>query len=164
TMRGHVKAREAAEETGGEETYPYLLLDGGTDEVYALPRATVHHIELVGVDEVQWMNGYEYLKRENRAVPVVRLATVTGESFRHPGGEAYVVFIDDGEGNWSQGILTNRLHGIQYLRPTDQSSAKTSTGISGAALWEDRVIGILDQGAVERAADQRVPDDLAAGA
>ncbi|MFA9461458.1 chemotaxis protein CheW [Thiohalorhabdus methylotrophus] len=164
TMRGHSKTREVAEEEGREETFPYLLLDGGADEVYALAREDVHHIELVSVNEVQWMNGHEYLKRENRAVPVVRLATVTGESFRHPGDEAYIVFMDDGEGNWMQGILTNHLHGIQHLRPTEQGSGKSVAGISGAALWEDQVVGILDREAVERSAEQRVPDDLAAGA
>ena len=164
TMRGHAKAREAAEEEAQTETMPYLLLDAGTDEVYALPRGTVHHIELVNVSEVQWMNGHEYLKRENRAVPVVRLATVTGESFKHPGNEAYIVFLDNGEGDWKQGILTNHLHGIQNLRPTDQDSAQATAGITGAALWGDQVVGILDDEEVERSAERRVPDDLAAGA
>jgi chemotaxis signal transduction protein len=110
------------------------------------------------------MNGHEYLKRENRAVPVVRLATVTGESFKHPGNEADIVFLDNGEGDWRQGILTNHLHGIQNLRPTDQDSAQATAGIAGAALWGDQVVGILDDEEVERSAERRVPDDLAAGA
>jgi two-component system chemotaxis sensor kinase CheA len=162
TMRGHAKAREVTEEEQVTRL-PYLLLDGGTEEVYALPREEVHHIELIGVSEVQWMNGHEYLKRENRAVPVVRLATITGESFKHPGGEAYVVFVDDGSGNWAEGILTNHLHGIQYLQETQQGS-RQSSGVAGAALWENRVVGVLDRQAIDGATNQRVPDDLAAGA
>jgi len=165
TMRGHGKAREAVAEEDQVERLPYLLLDGGTDEVYALPRGDVDHIELVKISEVQWMNGHEYLKRENRAMPVVRLSTVTGEPFHHPGEEAYIVFVEDGEGGWGQGILTNNLHGIQYLRPSDQGQEETQmAGLTGAALWEDRVVGILDRGAVERSSSQKVPDDLAAGA
>ena len=163
TMRGHAKGR-ATEEASGPETYPYLLLDGGTNELYALPREEVHHIELVNVDEVQWMNGQEYLKRENRAAPIVRLATVTGETFNHPGKETYIVFLDDGHGDWGEGILTNHLHGIQYLQPTQKREVQVTQGISGAALWGSQVVGILDKESVQASTEKRVPNDLAAGA
>jgi len=165
TMRGHARAREAAgQEEVQVETHPYLVLDGGGNEMFALARENVHDIELVNVSDIQWMNGHEYINREQRAMPIVRLSSITGEGFRHPGEEAYVVYTDDGRGRRSMGILVNHLHGIQQLYHDENAETVEVEGAWDTALWEGRVVAILDLVRIQDATKHKVPDDLAAGA
>jgi len=136
---GEVKGEVKGEE---EEGYKALIVDDGMAEQYAIPLKLIKKVELISAGEIEHVGNKEVVKYYNEALPVTRLYYLTKYPPVRQFQSVYMLIVS--EGGRRGGLITNRMHGLKWIKQSGTTDSFTNTGVLRSVIIDNRVTLILN--------------------
>lgn len=152
-----VREQESHARKKSEQTSEILLFDNGSTERFGMALNSVARIEKVDTSEIEVVGSKEFLKREGKSLPLVRIQDYLPVSSPQQNNSQFFIILPKHTGH-KIGIVAQSVYDVVTTQLALDTSNIKGTGVMGSTIINNRLTILLDLNTLLSAVEQRMGD------
>jgi two-component system chemotaxis sensor kinase CheA len=152
-----IREQEAHARKKSEQTSEILLFDNGSTERFGMSLNSVARIEKVDTSEIELVGSKEFLKREGKSLPLVRIQDYLPVSSPEQSSNQFFIILPKNTKH-KVGIVAQSVYDVVNTQLTLDTSNIKGTGVMGSTIINNRLTILLDLNTLLSAVEQRMGD------
>ncbi len=152
-----IREQEIHARKTSEQTSEILLFDNGSTERFGMALNSVARIEKVDTSEIEIVGSKEFLKREGKSLPIVRIQDYLPVSSPQKSSSEFFIILPKNTEH-KVGIVAQTVFDVVNTQLTLDASNIKGIGVMGSTIINNRLTILLDLNSLLSAVEQRMGD------